>query len=145
MTTVGIFEAKNRLSDTADADVNAALNIRDRARGLWGDAGKVEVAHSLDLLLAQQAKPKRSFKKKSPETTGGSAQACSKRGGFLHAQGRKRSAATRTAPLRNSARSFKDRSRLRLQPAVFSVRRRSVQIRRRAAALLELLAAAAGT
>ena len=86
-----------------DADINAACNIRDRARGLWGDASKVEVANSLSLLLAQQAKPKRRFKKAATNTTGGlPAQACPKRGGFLHAQGRKRVAATRPSrpPLR---------------------------------------------
>lgn len=77
----------------ADADANASCNIRDRARGLWGDASKIEVTASTDLLLAQQSRPKRAFRSKS--TGGFPAQACSKRGGFLHAQGRKRAAATR--------------------------------------------------
>lgn len=73
-----------------DADVNASCNIRDRAKRLWGDAETVEVAASTERLLAAQAKPKRSFRSKK-ETTGGSpAQACSKRGGFLHEQGRNR-------------------------------------------------------
>jgi len=81
----------------ADADVNAACNIRDRALGIWGDAEKVEVAYGLELLLAQQARPKRRFRK---TTTGGRpAQACSSRGGFFHEQGRKRTAATRSRGL----------------------------------------------
>ena len=93
---------------TENADVNAARNIRDRAKGLWGDADKVQVAHGLDLLLAQQAKPKRSFRKKSSDkTTGGlPAQACLKRGGFFHEQGRKgvrrRTYAGACAPARSS-------------------------------------------
>jgi putative transposase len=92
----------------ADADENAARNIRDRALGLWGNPDKVEVSSSMAMLLALQAKPKRSFrKKKTIQTTGGlPAQACSKRGGFLHAQGRKRVAATRpSGPLPRPARS----------------------------------------
>jgi putative transposase len=59
----------------ADADVNAACNIRDYARGLWGDPAKVEVAASLPLHLASQAKAKRSFKKKAV-AEGLSAPAC---------------------------------------------------------------------
>ena len=47
-----------------DADLNASLNIRDRAKGVWGDAEKIEIAASLDMLLKQQAKPKRSFRRK---------------------------------------------------------------------------------
>lgn len=47
----------------ADADVNAAVNVRDRAIGLWGETTQIEVAASLDLLLAQQAKTKRGFRK----------------------------------------------------------------------------------
>ncbi|MBS0306439.1 MAG: transposase [Proteobacteria bacterium] len=93
---------------TADADANAACNIRDRALGKWGGAAKGEVASSTALLLVQQAKPKRSFKKKQNEkqTTGGlPAQACPKRGGFLHAQGRKRAAATRSSGPQRPARS----------------------------------------
>lgn len=92
---------------TEDADINAARNIRDRAKGLWGDADKVEIANSLALLLAQQAKPKRSFKKKSTtNTTGGlPAQACSNRAGFHHGvrrnEGRKRAAATRPSGLQS--------------------------------------------
>ena len=90
----------------ADADANASCNIRDRALGLWGNADKVEVANSLALLHAQQAKPKRSFRKKRTTTGGLPAQACPKRGGFLHAQGRKRVAATRpSGPLPQPARS----------------------------------------
>ena len=82
-----------------DADVNGAANVRDRARGLWGNTAKVEIAASLAQLLSQQAKPKRAFSKRAAkQTTGGlPAQACSKRGGFLHAQGRKRTAATRSS------------------------------------------------
>lgn len=111
----GHIEAANRPSrdvfrcmacgHQADADINASCNIRDRALGLWGDASKVEVSASLALLLAQLAKPKRSFKKKSAEnTTGGlPAQACSSRGGFHHgvrpSKGRKRAAATRPSGL----------------------------------------------
>ena len=80
-----------------DADGNAACNIRDRARGLWGDPEKVRVVASTDLLVAAQAKPKRSFRKKpaqDKQTTGGlPAQACHGRG-LCHAQGRKRVAAT---------------------------------------------------
>ena len=77
-----------------DADVNASLKIRDRAKGVWGDASKVQIAYSTELLMAAQAKPKRSFRKKKESkenTTGGCpAQACSKRGGFFHEQGRNR-------------------------------------------------------
>lgn len=93
---------------TADADENAACNIRDRARGLWGDADKVEIASSMAMLLAQQAKPKRSFKKKKiqKETGGRPVSACPKRGGFLHAQGRKRVAAMRpSGAIKSSSRS----------------------------------------
>jgi putative transposase len=80
----------------ADADENAACNIRDRALGLWGNAEKVEIANSTALLLAQQAKPKRTFKKHKESAAGGlPASACPKRGGFLHAQGRKRGAVMR--------------------------------------------------
>lgn len=88
-----------------DADLNAARNIRDRAKGLWGNADKVDVAASTALLLESQAKPKRGFKK--PKTTGGPpAQACLKRGGFVHVQGRKRAAATRSSGSpKGSARS----------------------------------------
>jgi len=89
---------------TEDADLNAARNIRDHARGVWGDAQKVEIANSLAQLLAAQARPKRGFRKK---TTGGlPAQACAKRGGLLHAQGRKRAGATPPSgrqPARSSA------------------------------------------
>ena len=111
----GHIETGNRVSrdlftclvcgHSADADVNASRNIRDRAKGLWGDAQKVEVANSMALLLAQSAKSKRSFKKKSTtNTTGGlPAQACSSRGGFHHGvrpgQCRKRAAATRPSGL----------------------------------------------
>jgi putative transposase len=113
----GHIEAGNRQSrdvfvclkcgHEADADTNASGNIRDRAKGLWGDADKVEVAASTELLLAAQAKPKRSFRRKK-ETTGGSpAQACPKRGGFLHEQGRnrvrRRTYAGAKAPTRSSA------------------------------------------
>jgi transposase len=52
----------------ADADVNASRNIRDRARGLWGHAEKVQVANSPAMLIESQARPKRGFRKK---TTGG--------------------------------------------------------------------------
>jgi putative transposase len=87
----------------ADADVNASRNIRDRAMGLWGNAEKVQIANSLAMLIERQARPKRSFSKK---TTGGRpAQARSKRGGFVHAHGRKRVAATRPSgrrPARDS-------------------------------------------
>jgi putative transposase len=79
-----------------DADVNAAVNIRDRAKGLWGDCAKVQVAASLEMLLAQQAKPKRSFKKKKQElATAGLAVSACRATGIRHAQGRKRAAATR--------------------------------------------------
>ncbi len=56
---------------TADADVNAAANIRDYARGLWGDASRVEVAASLPLLLEQQAKARSRFGRKSETGAGG--------------------------------------------------------------------------
>lgn len=113
----GHTEAANRASrdvfkcvacgHLADADVNASCNIRDRAKGLWGDAQKIEVAAGIEQLLAAQAKPKRSFRRKK-ETTGGSpAQACPKRGGFLHEQGRnrvrRRTYAGAQAPTRSSA------------------------------------------
>jgi len=62
--------------------------------GLWGDADKVEVATSLALLLTQQAKPKRGFKKKLAE--GLSATACRVRSGLRHGQSRKRVAATQS-------------------------------------------------
>jgi putative transposase len=55
----------------ADPDVNAALNIRDYALGLWGDAGRVKVVASLPLLLEQQAKAKSRFRNKTTEGTGG--------------------------------------------------------------------------
>lgn len=78
-----------------DADINAAQNIRARALGVWGDASRVEVAAGLQLLLAQQARPKRSFRKKKKPTGGLPAQACAGRG-FRHGQPRrKRVAATR--------------------------------------------------
>jgi len=115
----GHTEAGNRKSQslfscvvcghTENADVNAARNIRDRAKGMWGDADKVQVANGLGLLLAQQARPKRSFRKKSSDrTTGGlPAKACLKRGGFLHEQGRngvrRRTHAGAQAPARSSA------------------------------------------
>ena len=91
----------------ADADDNAARNIRDRALGLWGNADKVQIANSTSMLLALQAKPKRSFRKYKESAAGGlPASACPKRGGFLHAQNRKRVAATRpSGPLQRSARS----------------------------------------
>jgi putative transposase len=74
----------------ADADENAARNIRDRALGLWGNTDKVQIANSTAMLLAQQAKPKRSFKKNKESAAGGlPASACKKREGFLHAQNRK--------------------------------------------------------
>jgi putative transposase len=78
---------------TDDADDNASQNIRERALGVWGDADKVEVAASLAMLLTQQAKPKRTFRKK---TTGGlPVAACRTRGGIFHlGQSRKRVAAT---------------------------------------------------
>lgn len=89
-----------------DADVNAAHNIRDRALGLWGDASKVQVAASLEMLLAQQARPKRSFRKKTAKPTGGlPAQACQGRG-LRHGTGRKRVAVTRpSVPASGGARS----------------------------------------
>jgi putative transposase len=59
-----------------DADLNAARNIRDRAKGVWGDASAVTVEASLSLLLAQQAKPKRSFKRKTNAAGGRPASAC---------------------------------------------------------------------
>jgi putative transposase len=55
----------------ADPDVNAACNIRDYALGLWGNPAKVEVAASLALLLEQQVKAKRRFRKKTKEGAGG--------------------------------------------------------------------------
>jgi hypothetical protein len=55
----------------ADPDVNAALNIRDYALGVWGDAGQVKVVASLPLLLEQQAKAKSRFRKKTTGGTGG--------------------------------------------------------------------------
>lgn len=71
----GHIEAGNRASrdlfkclacgHAEDADLNASGNIRDRARGVWGNAEKVEIAASLDMLLKQQAKPKRSLKSKA--------------------------------------------------------------------------------
>jgi putative transposase len=90
----------------ADADVNAANNIRDRALGLWGDPDKVQVAASTGLLLTQQAKPKRAFRKQH-KAGGLPASACPKRGGLRHAQGRKWAAATQpsgaiNAPTRSS-------------------------------------------
>ena len=112
----GHTEAANRASrdvfkciacgHLSDADLNASSNIRDRAKGLWGDADKVKVAASTEQILAAQAKPKRSFRKKI--TTGGSpAQACPKRGGFLHEQGRnrvrRRTYVGAQAPTRSSA------------------------------------------
>jgi len=81
----------------ADADVNAAINIKDRALGLWGNADKVEIAASLDLLLKQQAKPKRSFKKK---TTGGLPVSACKVCGIRHGQTRKRVAATQPSKVK---------------------------------------------
>ena len=69
----------------ADADENAALNIRDRALGLWGDAAKIEIAASLGLLLEQQAKPKRAFRKK--KTAGRPVSACGVRGGIRQRPG----------------------------------------------------------
>ena len=79
----------------ADADVNAAENIRQKALGVWGDADKVEVANSLALLLQQQGKPKRAFKKKPNElaAAGLAASACEVRG-LRHGQCRKRVAVT---------------------------------------------------
>ena len=83
-------------------------NIRDRARGLWGDPEKVRLVASTDLLVAAQAKPKRSFRKKPAQdikTTGGlPAQACHGRG-LCHAQGRKRVAATQPSVHPVGARS----------------------------------------
>ncbi len=38
---------------------------------LWGDAARIEVAASLNLLLAQQAKAKRRFRKKQEHAAGG--------------------------------------------------------------------------
>lgn len=51
----------------ACADANAAENIRQRALGLWGDSSSIKVAASLKMLLAQQARPKRRFKKNIAE------------------------------------------------------------------------------
>lgn len=85
-----------------DADVNAAHNICDRAKGLWGDPARLEVAASLQLLLAQQAKPKRSFKTKQDinKTTGGlPAQACHQGRGLRHGFSRKRVAAMQSMDL----------------------------------------------
>ncbi|MBC7609588.1 MAG: transposase [Polaromonas sp.] len=113
----GDIRAENRVSrdsfvcraccHSEDADLNAAQNIRDRALGLWGDAKKVQVAAGLQMLLAQQAKPKRRFKKTKPKTTGGlPAQACLGRGLCHGHQGRKRDAATRPGdPISRVARS----------------------------------------
>ena len=53
----------------ADADINAAENLRQRALGRWGDPAQIKIAASLPLLLAAQSKPKRSFKKKPAEGT----------------------------------------------------------------------------
>jgi putative transposase len=82
----GHIEAGNRASRDrfaclacgycADADLNAARNIGERARGDWGDASKVEVAASLGLLLAQRAKPRRGFRRKSQAAGGLPASAC---------------------------------------------------------------------
>lgn len=85
-----------------DADQNAAKNIRDRARGVWGDGSKVELAASTQLLLAQQARPKQSFNNQQRnKTTGGTpAQACR---ALQH--GRKRAAATRPSGPSRAARS----------------------------------------
>jgi len=58
------------------------FNIRDYARGVWGDAARVEVAASLPLplLLAQQAKANSRFKRK--QSAGGhSVPACGDLGG----------------------------------------------------------------
>lgn len=100
----GRIEALNRPSrdrfacvacgHTDDADANAARNIRDRALGLWGQADAVRVGASAALVLAQQAKGRRGIGKRKTSTGGLPAQACVKRGGFLHAQGRKRAGAT---------------------------------------------------
>jgi len=59
----------------ADADINAACNIRDYALGLWGDSTKVEIAASLPLMLEAQAKALKGRKfgnKKKPEGLPGS-------------------------------------------------------------------------
>src|SRR5690606_1643520 len=53
----------------ADADVNAAENLRQRALGLWGDPAQIKIAASLPLLLDSQSKAKRSFKKQPAEGT----------------------------------------------------------------------------
>ena len=115
-----------KCSHADDADVNAAANIRDRALGLWGDPSRIEVAASLGQLLAQQAKPKRSFKKKKDdskdekdeeEAAGRAASACrvigsqtGKSTGLCHkgncqAQSRKRAVATRSSGAPCPARS----------------------------------------
>jgi len=105
-TTRDVFACTN-CGHTEDADVNAAENIRQKALGLWGNADKIEVANSLAMLLTQQAKPKRGFKKKSAE--GRSAAACVFHGNLLHGLSRKRVAATRsgkTNPVLQEARSL---------------------------------------
>ena len=83
----GHVEAANRASrdhfqcvkchHKEDADLNAAINIRDKAKGVWGKGDKVQIAASLELLLKQQARPKRSFRKKKQTLTAGlAATAC---------------------------------------------------------------------
>lgn len=57
-----------------DADYNASINIRDKAKGVWGAGDKVQISASLAMLLKQQAKPKRSFKKQ--KAAGFAASAC---------------------------------------------------------------------
>lgn len=103
-TKCGHTSASNRLErdrfacqacgHTEDADVNAAENIRQKALGLWGDADKIEIAASFGMLLEQQAKPKRAFKRKT--AAGHAASACQGRG-LRHGQCRKRVAATRSS------------------------------------------------
>lgn len=80
-----------------DADINAAENIRQLARGEWGNPDKVEVANSLELLLAQLAKPRRRFKK-AKKAGGLPASACLPRGGFFHGQNQSRKRVAATQP-----------------------------------------------
>lgn len=75
----GTIDASNRLTRDrfeciacgfeADADINAAENLRQRALGRWGDHAQIKIAASLPLLLGSQSKPKRSFKKQPAEGT----------------------------------------------------------------------------
>jgi len=67
MTTVGIFEAKNRLSDTADADVNAALNIRDRARGCGAMRTKLKSPTAWTCCSRSRPSPSAALRRRVPK------------------------------------------------------------------------------